>query len=393
MRSTTPKRTHYDAIIVGARCAGSATAMLLARHGLSVLVLERSSYGSDTVSTHALMRPAVLQLSRWGVLDDLAAAGTPTIQHTTFHYGDEEIAIPIKPKEGVNGLCAPRRTVLDRALVDAAVAAGAEVIFGVTVVDLIRNSYDRVSGVAARRNDGGTMSFSADVVIGADGVRSTVARLAGAESYHHGRHATGCVYAYWQGLEVEGSHWYYRPGSAAGVIPTNDGATCVFVSVSDQRFRSGVRPDIEAGFDRVLSDCAPSLAASIGGRRSDSRLKAFAGIKGFFRKSWGPGWALVGDAGYFKDPLTAHGISDALRDAGLLARAVVDGSDSALVAYQTNRDYLSWDLFETTDRIASFRWSLDELKVLHLDLSEQMNHEADVILSHGDPRHHLPLSA
>ena len=121
---------HYDAVIVGARCAGAATALLLARSGAKVLVVDRQAYGSDTMSTHALMRVAVLQLTRWGLIPVIAAAGTPAIRSTTFHYGSEAIRVAIKSEHGVECLYAPRRTVLDRLLVDAARQAGAEVRHG-----------------------------------------------------------------------------------------------------------------------------------------------------------------------------------------------------------------------------------------------------------------------
>ena len=109
----------YDAVIAGARCAGAATALLLARSGAKVLMVDRQAYGSDTLSTHALMRGAVLQLTRWGLIPDITAAGTPAIRSTTFHYGSEATRVAIKPEHGVECLFAPRRTVLDRLLVDA----------------------------------------------------------------------------------------------------------------------------------------------------------------------------------------------------------------------------------------------------------------------------------
>ena len=126
----------YDVVIVGARAAGAATAVLLARQGMRVLVVDRDRYGTDTLSTHALMRGGVLLLSRWGLLDQIVDAGTPAIRRTTFYYGAETVSVAIKPSPGVDALYAPRRTLLDRVLVDAAVAAGAEVRFGVTVTGL-----------------------------------------------------------------------------------------------------------------------------------------------------------------------------------------------------------------------------------------------------------------
>src|SRR6188472_157530 len=129
----------YDVVIVGARCAGAATALLLARRGLRVLAIDRGHYGSDTVSTHALMRAGVLQLSRWGVLEAVTTAGTPVIRSTSFHYADEVTAVQIKPQPSMEGLYAPRRTVLDRILVDAARKAGAEITFETQLVDLVHS--------------------------------------------------------------------------------------------------------------------------------------------------------------------------------------------------------------------------------------------------------------
>ena len=154
MSATSPDRSRYDAVVVGARCAGAATAMLLAREGLRVLVVDRSRYGADTLSTHALMRGAVVQLHRWGVLETLVAEGTPVVRSTTFHYGDEVIRIPLEFRDGIEGLFAPRRTVLDRVLVDAAREAGAEVVYGVRLVSLVRSGDGRVHGVVIEDGDG-----------------------------------------------------------------------------------------------------------------------------------------------------------------------------------------------------------------------------------------------
>jgi 2-polyprenyl-6-methoxyphenol hydroxylase-like FAD-dependent oxidoreductase len=393
MTIPTVHRRSYDAIIVGARCAGAATAMLLARQGLRVLAVERSRYGSDTLSTHALMRGGVLQLHRWGVLGRLRAADTPAVRTTRFFYGDEVIELDIKARDGVDELHAPRRTVLDTLLQDEAHASGAEIVHGVRVVDLMRSNGGRVSGVVVEQSDGTATELEAGIVIGADGVRSTVARLVDAEVVHAGVHATGNVYGYWRGLEVEGYHWYYRPGVSAGAIPTNDHATCVFVSMPQRRFREEIRSDIDTGYHRVLTECAPDLTAEVARAERAGRLMAFAGVEGFLRQSWGPGWALVGDAAYFKDPLTAHGISDALRDAELLARAVVRGSDEALADYQTTRDELSLGLFEVTDAIASFDWSIDEVKRLHIDLSREMNREVEAMVRmHDEPEVAGPIA-
>jgi flavin-dependent dehydrogenase len=381
MTSIDAIRSRYDAIVVGARCAGAATAMLLARRGLQVLAVERSRYGSDTLSTHALMRGGVLQLHRFGLLPAVAAAGTPPIRVTTFHYGDEEIVVPIKPRNRVEALYAPRRTVLDAILADGAREAGVEVLHGVRVTDLMYSDEGRVVGAILEEQGVGSVPVGAGIVIGADGVDSSVARLAGSEPYRLGRHASGFVYGYWSGLDVSGSHWYYRPGVSAGAIPTNDGRTVVFVAVPRERFWSETRLDLETGYRRALAEAAPALAASLTGAGRAGSLRGFAGETGFFRRSFGPGWALVGDAGYFRDPITAHGITDALRDAEILARAVAADSDRALEEYQSSRDGLASGLFQASDDIAGFDWDLDAVGRTHLFMSEEMNREVSFLLA------------
>jgi flavin-dependent dehydrogenase len=371
----------YDAVVVGARCAGAATAMLLARRGMRVLALDRQPYGSDTLSTHALMRAGVVQLHRWGLLGALETAGTPAIRRTSFHYDDEELVVPIKARDGVDALYAPRRTVLDALLVDAARDAGAEVVHGARVVNLVSGEGGCVRGVDIECSGSAPARIEAGIVIGADGMRSTVARLVGAEAERSGRHAAGVVYGYWTGLGLEHTHWYYREGVGVGAIPTNDGAACIFAGTSSARFRDEIRPDLAAGHRRLVEECAPGLAAALTDERRLGQLFAFAGHPGFLRRSWGPGWALVGDAGYFKDPITAHGMTDALRDAELLANAATSSSERALADYQERRDGLARELHDISDRVASFDWTLDELRELHLALSREMNREVEAILA------------
>jgi 2-polyprenyl-6-methoxyphenol hydroxylase-like FAD-dependent oxidoreductase len=370
----------YDAVVVGARCAGAATAMLLARQHLSVLLVDRDRHGADTLSTLALMRAGVLQLHRWGLLDRVRGAGTPAIKFTSFIYGDETITVPIKPRDGVDALYAPRRTLLDALLADAAADSGADVIYGPRLVDLDRGSDGRVIGAVIEERGGATRRVGAGIVIGADGLRSTVAELVGAATYREGRHACGVVFTFWAGLEDDRSRWYYRPGVGAGLIPTNNGDALVFSGTPRQRFHDEIRTDMEAGYRRVLAECAPELAEELSDKVPSERLRGFPGQPGLMRRSHGPGWALVGDAGYFKDPITAHGISDALRDAELLARAVGRGTDRALAEYESTRDELSLRLFEITDAIAAFGWDLERLKPLHLDLSKTMNREVEALL-------------
>lgn len=366
----------YDVVIVGARCAGAATAMLLARRGLRVLVIDRGRYGSDTVSTHALMRAGVVQLSRWGVLDGIRAAGTPVVRSTSFHYGDEVVEVQIKPQNDIDGLYAPRRTVIDRVLVDAARRAGAEVAFETELVDLVRAGNGRVCGVRLRDGHERERQVSAELVIGADGVRSTVARLVNAGYYRKGRHATGVIFTYWSGTGFVGYHWYYRTGVSAGAIPTNGGLTCIFASVPQRLFRETLRRGSDAGYRHVLRECGSDLAAIVERSERVEKYRGFAGEVGFFRQSFGPGWALVGDAGYFKDPLTAHGITDAFIDAELLARAAATGTETALAGYQSARDRLAVAHFEVTDAVASFEWDLPKVQQLHRALSDEMKTES-----------------
>ena len=363
----------YDVIIAGARCAGASTAMLLARQGLRVLVVDPAKRGSDTLSTHALMRGGVLQLHRWGVLDAIRAAGTPAIRKTTFHYGDEVISIPIKERDGVDALYAPRRTVLDGALADAATAAGAEVVHGLSVMELIRDYDGRVRGARIAGSDRQPMNVAADLVIGADGIRSRVARLLKLDFEHTVPHTTASIYGYWKELGLEGNHWYYELGAAVGAIPTNDDETCVFASVPQERFEAERGDGLEALYAAVLHDVSADLARRVAESSGPGKLRAFAGSTGFLRKAAGPGWALVGDAGYFRDPLTAHGITDALRDAEILARAVAEGGDDALRRYDEERYERVRGFFEITDKIASFDWDIDQVKEDHLVLAREMN--------------------
>ncbi|MDW4500354.1 FAD-dependent monooxygenase [Sulfitobacter sp. D35] len=369
---------HYDAIIVGARCAGAATAMLLARAGQRVLVVDWAEEGSDTMSTHALMRGAVMQLDRWGVLPGIVAAGTPAIRRTTFQYGAQQIPLDIKPSHGVDALYAPRRTVLDAALVAAARAAGAELCFGISFRDVLRDAQGRVRGAVLASSRFGRIEVSADIVIGADGRRSSVARRVEARTNLVSRNRIACAYAYYEGIEDTGSHWLYLPRFAAGKIPTNDGAHCVFVALPMERFNSDVRGVLaEDPVAAILADEEPVFADMMRPARRTSEVTLFAGQNGHMRQCQGPGWALVGDAGYFKDPLTAHGITDALRDAESLAEAVLAGTGQALQAYQRDRDALSTELFDISDEIAGFGWSLPDLQALHMRLNTVMKQEQD----------------
>jgi flavin-dependent dehydrogenase len=362
--------------------------MVLPRAGLRVLMVDRNEYGADTLSTHALLRGGVLQLARWGLLDRVAAAGTPPVRGSVFHYGEEVVDVPIKANAGVEALYAPRRTVLDPILVDAARDAGAETRFGATVTGLHRDADGRVTGVVGRDDTGAPFSARARITVGADGMGSRVARLVGAPVDTSGTSAAAFIYGYWDGLPLDRYQLFYRPGVTAGTFPTNHDQVCVFAATSRRRFRSEARSGVPHLYARLLGQVAPGLRDQ--GALTPERLKSFVGRPGFLRRAHGPGWALVGDAGYFKDPITSHGMTDALRDAELLADAIITAASGevseevALTSYQSTRDRLSRKLFATTDAIASFCWDLDQIPELLLELSDAMGDQVRLLSDH-DP--------
>ena len=358
-----------DVVIVGARCAGAATALLLARAGIRVLVLERGRPGADTLSTHALMRAGVLQLHRWGLLDEIRSAGVPPVKRTVFRYGDDETAVTIKPIPGVDALYAPRRTLLDRVLIEAAQRAGAIVQFDTTVTGVERDNRGRVSGVRARRANGDTYTVGATLSVGADGLGSRFSRWVEAPLERQGTGAGAVIYAYVGGLDDRGYEWFYNPGVTGGVIPTNGGVSCVFVGTSNARFRQSLHADVPASFASLLPEVSPDLAARIRDGIVHPGMRSYPGIAAYRRRPWGEGWALVGDAGYHRDPLSTRGISDAFRDAELLARAIVGGLDGGelsrtLEDYRLVRNRLSGQLFSTTEAIASYSWDLETIPAL-----------------------------
>jgi 2-polyprenyl-6-methoxyphenol hydroxylase-like FAD-dependent oxidoreductase len=379
--------SEYDAVVVGARCAGSATALLLARAGMRVLLLDRAHPSRDTLSTHALMRAGVLQLDRWGVLPRIVAAGTPPVRATTFHYGERTETVALKTP-----LYAPRRPVLDTALLDAAVEAGVEARFGATVVDVERGPSGRVVGVRYRtRGERGAeeRTARAALTVGADGLRSVVARAVDAPTTWQGRAASACLYGYRPAAAAEGYEWFYRPGRAAGIIPTNEGQVCLWTALPAARFAQVRAAGLPAVYADGLAGMRPELddvlaALGVGADRTGP-LRGFPGEPAVLRRPHGPGWALVGDAGYFKDPLTAHGITDALRDAELLARAAVDGSPAAFAGYEGARDAVARPLLEVAERITSYDWDLDDVEGLLRAESAAMRAGVGVVGAFGDP--------
>jgi 2-polyprenyl-6-methoxyphenol hydroxylase-like FAD-dependent oxidoreductase len=371
--------------VVGARVAGASTAMLLARAGARVLVVDRARRGSDTLSTHALMRGGVLQLRRWGLLERITAAGTPPVRRVTFHYGGEPMPVSLKPYAGVDALYAPRRTLLDAVLVDAAEDAGAQVRHGTAVTDLAFEDDGRVAGVVVRDGDGTIRTEHADLVVGADGRDSVVAGRVGAGTLAAGAHAPAYLYGYWPAADVDGYHWHYGDGLSAGVIPTNHGLACVFVGGPPPVIAAALRQhrpaEAQRGLLRRLDGTLDDLAAV----PPDGPVRFFRGLPARLCRPHGPGWALVGDAGWWKDPLSTHGITDALRDAEVLAEAVVAGAASetaaaaALAGYQSQRDAVALAMHPVVDRLASHDWDPTEARGLLRQLSSVMADEVEAI--------------
>ncbi|MGE5831164.1 MAG: NAD(P)/FAD-dependent oxidoreductase [Micromonosporaceae bacterium] len=368
----------FDVVVVGARAAGAATAMLLARQGQRVLLVDRDRYGTDTLSTHALMRGGVFLLSRWGLLDRIVDAGTPAVHQTSFDYGTDSATVAIKPSFGVEALYAPRRKVLDPILVDAAAASGAQVRFGVAVTGLLRDGAGRVIGVRTRDRSGAAADVRARLTVGADGTRSLVARAAGATTLRLGTGAGTIIYGYWSQLPVDGYEWFYRPGYSAGIIPTNGGEACVFAG-APARTLAGTRGDLRQTYRRLLKAATGGAGGRLAEARPPARLRTWVGRPSFMRQAHGAGWALVGDAGSFLDPLSTHGITDALRDADMLARALGPAADGDLDGYADRRSQVTGPIFDAVERIAGYGWDTDQIKGCLRGLSAAMSAELELI--------------
>jgi 2-polyprenyl-6-methoxyphenol hydroxylase-like FAD-dependent oxidoreductase len=344
----------HDVIIVGTRVAGAATALLLARRGLKVLAVDRATFPSDTLSTHQVQVPGVARLARWGILDTILAAGTPATRSVRFDQGPVVIDGRIPDGNGIDLMCSPRRTLLDKTLVDAARAAGAEVREDFVVEELLGDG--AVAGIRGRPKGGPAVTERAPLVIGADGKHSMVATTVGARSYRARPPLSMGFYTYWADVPVSGGELYGRPGCAMGVWPTNDGLVLTYLAWPAARFDE-FRRDVEGNFLRSIDDVG--LGERIRAGRRAGRFRGTPDLPSFFRKPYGPGWALVGDAGLVLDPITGQGISDAFRDAELLADAVAAGlggdvpPGKALAGYHRARDHAARPMYDFTARLAA----------------------------------------
>jgi 2-polyprenyl-6-methoxyphenol hydroxylase-like FAD-dependent oxidoreductase len=355
----------YDAIVVGARVAGSPIAMLLARKGYDVLLLDRATFPSDTISTHLVHPPGVAALQRWGLLDDVVATGCPAIDTYAFDFGP----FTLSGAPGADGAVSygPRRTLLDKLLVDAAAEAGAEVREGFSVESMVFDD-DQVSGVRGHTKGGKTITELARVVIGADGRHSLVAQAVHPRQYHEKAPLLAGYYAYWSGLPMKGRfETYVRPSRGMAAWPTNDDLTVVIAGWPYAEFDAN-KKDIEGNLAKTY-DLAPSFAERLQAGTRETRFVGTA-VSNFFRKPFGSGWALVGDAGYNKDFITAQGIDDAFRDAELCATALDEtftgarSFDAAMADYQTRRDAHVLAMYEFTTELATLEPPPPELQQL-----------------------------
>ena len=355
----------YDAIVVGARVAGSPTAMLLARKGYDVLLVDRASFPSDTISTHLIHPPGINALQRWGLLDKVVASGCPAIDTYAFDFGPFTLSGAPDPDGTV--AYGPRRTVLDKVLLDAAVEAGVEVREGFSVESTV-HEHDHVIGVRGHGKGSTTVTEHARVVIGADGRHSLVAQAVNPFQYHEKPPLLAAYYAYWSGLPMQGRfETYIRPNRGMAAFPTNDDLTVVIAGWPYAEFEAN-KKDIEGNLFKTY-DLAPAFAERLRAAARETRFVGTA-VPNFFRKPHGPGWALVGDAGYNKDFITAQGIHDAFRDAELCVTALDEAFggtrsfDAAMADYQTRRDAQVLPMYEFTTELATLEPPPPELQQL-----------------------------
>ncbi|MDQ2727753.1 MAG: FAD-dependent monooxygenase [Actinomycetota bacterium] len=326
---------HFDVVIVGARCAGSPLAVLLARAGLKVCVVDRARFPSDTPSTHGVQPTGVKVLDRLGVLEHLLQI-TPPIEHGVVAFNDVRIELAgISERVGAP-MINVRRVALDAILLEAAAASGAEVRTETAITGLVEEG-ERVVGVTTD-----TAELRARLVVGADGARSTVARLVRAEEYHRTAPGRVFLWAYFAGVGGDRNRvWLGKIGDHGFLAsPTDADLFLAAVAPSSDRTHETLR-DRGAAYSAGLAGW-PELEATLTGATRVGPIRVLSRWHGFFRRSAGPGWVLVGDAGHFKDPTAGQGISDALRQTVQLAPAIEEALGAPRTADRVLHDWWSW---------------------------------------------------
>ncbi len=346
-----------DAIVIGARCAGATTAMLLARAGHDVLLVDRARFPSEIPHGHFIHRHGPQRLQRWGLLDRVLDTGCPPVRAITMDLGD----FPLAGSDlGVNGVpvgLGPRRAALDQVLVDAAVEAGAEFREGFAVDGLSFDDSGRVTGIRGRGGNR-TVSESARLVIGADGRNSAVAKWVQAPAVESIPTLTCWYFSYWSGVAGDALEIYIRDRRVIFAFPTNDSLFAVFVAWPADEL-AAVRADPERELLRAL-ERVPDLAERVRGGRREERILGATQLPNHLRTPGGPGWALVGDAGCHKDPYLALGVCDAFRDAELLTEAVGEARSGepteaeALGGYERRRNEATLPDFHQNVWLARF---------------------------------------
>jgi flavin-dependent dehydrogenase len=341
----------YDAVVVGARCAGASLAMLLARRGYRVALVDRATFPSDTMSTHFLWQRGGARLEAWGLLERLRNRGCEPIRTITYDVGPVALRGLGPAVGGISDTFCPRRTVLDQLLVEAAVEAGAELFEGVSVRSLTWTD-EGVSGIEAAPHHRPAFRLRGRVVVGADGLHSRVARAVGSETYCAQPPLTCVYYSYWSGIADRRAAFYARPRRLILKWPTNDDLTCIYIGWPRAEFGS-LKTDLEGNFLRTL-ELVPGLRDMVEAGRREERFAGTGDLPNMYRRSHGAGWALAGDAGHHKDPTTGMGMSDAFASADLLSDALHDALagerswEDALQHYEGRRDEATANGFRLT---------------------------------------------
>lgn len=326
-----------DVIIVGARCAGSSLAMLLARQGVRVLLVDRASFPSDIPHGHFIHRHGPRRLRDWGVLDKISAR-TPAITSMILDAGDFPLVARNLVEDDLPWGYGPRRSTLDAILMDAAAASGAEVRPAFNVFEYIIEN-GTVVGIHGRTQSGTTVLERAPLVIGADGRNSGLARAVNTPTYNQVPALLCYYFSYWSGVATEPFELYVRNDEHRVIFSfkTENDLFAIFVGAPIQEFEN-FRRDIEPAFMRSL-DLIPDFASRVRAGRREERFYGCSDLPNFYRKPYGSGWALVGDAGVHKDPFLALGICDGLRDAEFLADAIREGLDGGRPLTQTMAEF------------------------------------------------------